>query len=58
MDQAGVRWRKSSRSGSQSNCVELAPTGLVRDSKNPDGPVLVAGWSGLVELIKAGSFDL
>lgn len=38
------RWRKSSRSGSNSNCVELRHDGLaVRDSKNPDGPRLVLG---------------
>jgi hypothetical protein len=36
------RWRKSSHSGSQSDCVELARTADfagVRDSKHP-GPVL------------------
>jgi hypothetical protein len=37
-------WRKSSYSFSNGNCVEVAllPGGTVglRDSKNPDGPVL------------------
>jgi hypothetical protein len=36
-------WIKSSLSFSNSNCVEVADGGstvLVRDSKNPDGPVL------------------
>ena len=39
-----VRWRKSSHSGDQGECVEVAalPAGgiAVRDSKNPDGPHL------------------
>jgi hypothetical protein len=39
-----VRWRKSSHSGDQGACVEVAalPAGGigVRDSKNPDGPHL------------------
>ncbi|MBB5960203.1 hypothetical protein FHS29_006826 [Saccharothrix tamanrassetensis] len=39
-----TRWRKSSHSGGNgADCVELAHATarlLVRDSKNPDGPVL------------------
>jgi hypothetical protein len=39
-----LRWRKSSYSGNGGNCVEVARgrPGIVavRDSKNPDGPVL------------------
>lgn len=44
-------WRKSSRSGDQGACVEMAPVGpgvAVRDSKDPDGPVLLfspAAWA-------------
>lgn len=51
-------WRKSSYTGNQ-NCVELARLpGLVgvRDSKDPDGPVLVfsAGeMRGLLDRLKA-----
>jgi len=38
-------WRKSSHSG-PSNCAEVAQVGadvLMRDSQDPDGPVLVFG---------------
>lgn len=38
-----VRWRKSSYSSGEptGSCIELAhDLGTVRDSKNPDGPVL------------------
>lgn len=44
-------WRKSSHSGDQGACVEMAPidTGVaVRDSKDPAGPVLLfspAAWA-------------
>lgn len=49
-----VVWRKSSRSASQANCVELAHTGAVRDSKNPTGPTLTADLAPLLATIKAG----
>ncbi|WP_158844434.1 DUF397 domain-containing protein [Saccharothrix deserti] len=51
MDLTNATWRKSSRSTSQANCVEIAHVAnriAVRDSKNPDGPVLLFGkvdWS-------------
>ena len=50
-DFSQCEWRKSSRSGSESNCVEVAAcaeTTAVRDSKNPTGPVLafpVSSWA-------------
>ncbi|MDG4804351.1 DUF397 domain-containing protein [Micromonospora sp. WMMD980] len=44
MELIGARWRKSRRSGSNDQCVEVAVNlpGVVgvRDSKDPAGPVL------------------
>jgi hypothetical protein len=53
-------WRKSTHSGQDGNCVEVA-TNLpdivaIRDSKNPSGPVLRvthAEWASFVRHIKA-----
>ncbi|MCP2169846.1 protein of unknown function (DUF397) [Goodfellowiella coeruleoviolacea] len=62
-DLAWPAWRKASRSGSESNCVELAHTGgmsAVRDSKNPAGPVLMFGPAELAAFLtaaKVGRFD-
>ena len=45
MDLTDAKWRRSSYSGSNGgNCVELADVAgavAVRDSKDPDGPVLL-----------------
>ncbi|MFD8705903.1 DUF397 domain-containing protein [Kitasatospora sp. NPDC059648] len=41
---ADLTWRKSSYSGNNNNCVEIAELPgyvAVRDSKDPDGPALV-----------------
>jgi hypothetical protein len=44
-DLTGAAWRKSTRSGNQGDCVEVARNlpGVValRDSKDPGGPALV-----------------
>ena len=47
-------WRKSSHSGSGTNCVEVAE-GAVRDSKNPAGPVLTVDITALVAAAKSQS---
>lgn len=48
-------WRKSSRSGAQGNCVELAwperEVVAVRNSRDPRGPVLVYTRADLAALL-------
>lgn len=55
----GMEWRKSSFSGGENNdCVELVGTlDAVRDSKNPDGPILRANLRGLLAAAQEGRFD-
>lgn len=63
VDFSRARWRKSSYTGNQ-NCVELAHLpGVVgvRDSKDPDGPVLVftpGQMNALFDRLKAGGLRL
>ncbi|MEU8925455.1 DUF397 domain-containing protein [Kitasatospora sp. NPDC048545] len=59
-------WRKSSYSGTNGgNCIEVAPgfPGLapVRDSKGPDGPVLVfpgSSWGVFIAAVRSGRFPV
>ncbi|MGA8115699.1 MAG: DUF397 domain-containing protein [Actinocatenispora sp.] len=63
MDLASRRWFKSSRSGSQSNCVEVAfvgPAVGVRDSKDRQGPALVLGaeaWRAFTNAVSQDSLS-
>ena len=57
-------WRKSRHSGAQGNCVEVAANlpGViaVRDSKDPDGPLLTfspAEWAAFTAAVRSGEFD-
>lgn len=50
-----MRWRKSSRSNQQAQCVEVARStaaSAVRDSKNPAGPMLSVSPAALDELLR------
>lgn len=57
-----LQWAKSSYSGPNGNCVEVAAGQLpaatpVRDSKRPAGPMLVfgdTGWRAFVDGVKSG----
>ncbi len=64
IDLSGANWFKSSKSGPQRDCVEVAwldggHVG-VRDSKNPQGPAFVfnpAEWDAFALGVKNGQFD-
>ena len=64
MDLVNATWFKSSRSGANGNCVEvayLADTVAVRDTKNRDGGTLLftrSEWKAFVEAAKRGDFDI
>ncbi|MFG2046436.1 DUF397 domain-containing protein [Micromonospora sp. NPDC048935] len=60
IDLTGAAWRKSTRSGAQGNCVEVADNlpGVVavRDSKDKEGPALAflpVTWGAFVSHMKA-----
>ncbi|MFQ6229836.1 DUF397 domain-containing protein [Nocardia sp. NPDC002869] len=60
-DLSGAEWFKSSFSGADKNCVEVAllADGAVgiRDSKNPAGPALVvdpAAWDSFLAAVARG----
>ncbi len=64
-DLARAAWRKSTHSGQDGNCVEIATNlgGIVaiRDSKNPHGPALTfthSDWAAFIRGIKAGNLGV
>jgi hypothetical protein len=66
IDLTGAVWRKSTRSGSSGgDCVDVADNlsdvVAVRDSKDPDGPVLTFApdvWRAFVSFVQQGKLDL
>lgn len=63
LDLSRVTWRKSTASGSASECVEVAAVAghvLLRDSKNPEGPKLVftrQEFAAFLDGARRGEFD-
>ncbi len=60
-DLSTARWRKSSLSNGQAECVEVADLDgghrAVRDSKHPTGPALVvapSAWAAFIAGVRAG----
>lgn len=65
MNPSDITWRKSTYSGGQDECLEIAdglPTGSpvpVRDSKRPDGPYLLfpaSSWAAFVAVVKGSRY--
>lgn len=64
IDLTQAMWKKSSYSGGNGSCVEVADLGehvAVRDSRDRQGPKLVftrEAWRGFMEDAKTGAYDL
>jgi hypothetical protein len=63
IDRHALAWRKATSSSHGGACVEVAPmpgSVAVRDSKDPEGPILVftpAEWHAFLDGAKSGEFD-
>jgi len=63
LEVADLRWRTSRRSAGNGACVEVAPAAgrvFLRDSKDPDGPVMQypgSSWRVFTRAAKTGQFD-
>jgi len=63
-DLSHALWRKSTYSGGNGSCIEIADLGTaaaVRDSKDRNGPKLIFAaddWRSFVDTIKAGKHGL
>ena len=63
IDWSQQHWRKSRRSNTTHGCVECAVADdavAIRDSKDPDGPMLTFDhdtWRFFMEAVKSGDFD-
>jgi hypothetical protein len=62
-ERSALFWLKAQASGGNSQCVEIASTAdkiAMRDSKDPDGPILVytpTEFSAFLEGARNGEFD-
>jgi Domain of unknown function (DUF397) len=61
MDRSAAIWKKSRYSNGSANCVEIATNFrgrvAVRDSKDPDGPILVfttSEWDAFLRMVNEG----
>jgi Domain of unknown function (DUF397) len=64
MDLSHAQWHKSSRSGAEGNCIEVAFAAnriFTRDSKNPTGSTLSCNqteWTAFLGAVRNGTLDL
>ena len=63
MDRSRAAWRKAAKSNGSGSCVEVAQVDgqfWVRDSKDPDGPILLFTpneWDAFLDGARKGEFN-